>query len=136
MSTRVLDRFAGRFPRQDTGDPALVVHSTSWRQAPDGSLRLNWMVLPRQVSLGPDAPTLDLERLQLAVSDDARTPEAHTIDDAAIVAHGLENLGQAATGDPALRRALLQVPGRFDRLRRLEVTRTTATPSAAERTVA
>ena len=136
MSTRVLHRFARRFPGQDAADPALVVHSTSWRQAQDGSLRLNWMVLPRQVALGPDAPALDLERLQLAVSDDARTPEAHSIDAAAIVAHGLENLGQAAAADPALRQALLQVPGRLDRLRRLEVTRTTGAPAAAERTVA
>lgn len=79
-------------PDGEPGDPVLV-HSTSWRYAPDGSLVLTYLALVGCAArLGESSQRADLRAVELPASRGPRCPRPAEIREEHVLAHGLRHL--------------------------------------------
>lgn len=99
------------------GDPATVVHSTSWRYQPGGQIVLTYAVCPDP---DPELPAMELTDLRLARGASPATPTPDDVQVENVIAHALRHLahlqrtdpvvGAALSGDAALARELECLP--------------------------
>jgi hypothetical protein len=84
-----------------------VVHSTSWRPMPDGTIVLTYAVAPDPL---PAEPATPLEDLAIATGDAPSRPTPSEVTKDQVAAHAIRHLGFLMDTDPAARLALERDP--------------------------
>lgn len=90
------------------GDAATVVHSTSWRHEPGGTIVLTYAVCPDPA---PWLPATEVPVLEIARGEAPATPSPELISVANVVAHAVRHLAFLMAEDPVVAQVLGRHPG-------------------------
>ena len=88
-------------------EPAVAVHSTSWRPLDDGTIVLSYVVAPDPE---PGLAAIPVPATGLARSGDARRPSPPRIAHEQVAAHAARHLALVTDTDPAVRAVVDQSP--------------------------
>jgi hypothetical protein len=88
-------------------DGDTLVHSTSWRPMPDGTIVLTYAVAPDPL---PAEPATPLEDLAIATGDSPDRPTPPSVTNDQVAAHAIRHLSFLLDTDPAARAALERDP--------------------------
>lgn len=88
-------------------DGDALVHSTSWRPMPDGTIVLTYAVAPEP---RPAETATPLEDLTLASGDEPSRPTPPEVTNDQVAAHAVRHLGFLLDTDPSARAALERDP--------------------------
>ncbi|WP_143021981.1 hypothetical protein [Nonomuraea maritima] len=102
------DGTARRLSGVPAGDPGTVVHSTSWRHEPGGTIVLTYAVCPDPA---PWLPATEVPVLDIARGDRPAAPSPEHLALANVVAHAVRHLAFLMAEDPVVSRALAGHPG-------------------------
>jgi hypothetical protein len=125
ISDTVRQACARAFPERAGADEAgLLIHSSGWRQASDGSIRLVWFVYAGDLDVAhrPRATSTPLRDLARPVPEDARHPDGIDQEQADVVRHAAGHLAFLSTHDPTVARVIGREPAKLAALRHLQGT--------------
>lgn len=110
ISTAVQQIVDKRFPAllDAANRPHLVVHSTSWHQHDDGSIRLSWVVTSPALHLEtqPGSRILRGDQLRAGIAPQSSKPDSAAVGERAVAVHAAQHVAFLAQRDPDVRRAL------------------------------